>query len=761
MLFDNTEQSSGMSGVVNITSIPQMFTGSIDAVDPYDLYQFTLNSRSSLHMSVTGMSANVEMQLLSSDSGQVLHSSTNGSTSDETIDAILDPGTYFIEIYPFDAVSTAYNLSLSANPSTNAPDTSSNSINDDSLTNYTNVENTAPNSNNNLDNISVPHPGNTYSQPELTNWIGLEANLIPPIVSPTAPAIAPINNDPNFISFSLTDASGDNSPDTAFEGGAIRVSYDLANGSSVSKVDLEVVQFDSIVDVLGNWNTNSLSNNLISLANFSSLTNGEYQVRAIATTTSGQKIFSDFQNLKILAWSKSVGSFTADTLNYSALPGEGAVFLGRGGTDTLNLAGISPNDVTSINGVNRSEFNPLSNSTANQAIFQGTAFDYLTLANGAEIYFQGIENIKFADGTNLELQVRPNDTNFGYQWNLHVSDIDSAWRFTQGANNILLASIDTGILTAPGASGGIIDIAQDSLIIDPTDDDNQDDDANANNGSNTYGHGHSSISIMSSTANNNYGIAGINWNSKVYVNDVYQGVALVQAISDTINYARANNMRVVFQAGIQGDGWLNYWGATQDQLEQLIQNNSDIALFAVSAGNGGSGGNFADPNYLTSVNGLAKLETTHTNVMSVGALQTKADVNGILQWQYDWVNYLLNAKVANIAPYSNRGSNLTLMAATDSPAMDKYGNINYFPGTSASNPNLAGIASLVWSVNPNLNAGQVRQILTDTAMDLGAAGRDNTFGYGLVNADAAVRRAWALQRSSDLANLYGGSSLLV
>ncbi len=752
MLLDNAEQSSGTSRVLNITSIPQTITDSIDAVDPYDLYQFTLSSRSGLHMSLSGMSENAEMQLLS-DSGQVLHSSTNAGISDETVDTILDPGTYYIEIYPFDVANTAYNLSVSGISSSQPPETSSDSIQSDILTNFTNAETSLPPGDQN--NSSIPNPGNVSTEQDLTNWTDLETNPTPENVSPNPPAIAPIiNTVPNFTSFSVIDASGDTTPNTVFSGGAIRVSYDLANGESVSKVDLEVMLFDSIVGSLGTWTVNRLSNNLINLADLPNLTEDEYQVRAIATTTSGEKIFSPFQNLQILPWNKTSGSFTADTLNYSALPGEAAVFLGRGGTDTLNLAAIARNDVTGINGTNLSAFNPVSNSIGNQAIFKGTTFDYLTLANGGEIYFQGIENLKFADGTSLELQVRPQDTSFGYQWNLHVSDVDSAWRFTQGANNVLLASLDTGILTPAGANGSIFDLAAARLITDPTDDDNF-------FGTSDYGHGHLSTSIMSSTANNNFGIAGINWNSQAYINDVYRGVLLLQGISDTINYARANNMRVVFQAGIQGDYWLDFSGGTQQQLEQLIQNNSDIALFAVGAGNGGPGGNYTDPNYLTSVNGLARLETTHNNVISVGALETKTDVNGLRQWQVEWVNGLLNAKVAEMATYSNRGANLTLTAATDSPAIDKYGNTIYFRGTSAANPNLAGISSLVWSVNPDLNAGQVRQILTDTAMDLGAAGRDNTFGYGLVNADAAVRRAWALKNSPDLANLYGGSTLLV
>jgi subtilisin family serine protease len=141
--------------------------------------------------------------------------------------------------------------------------------------------------------------------------------------------------------------------------------------------------------------------------------------------------------------------------------------------------------------------------------------------------------------------------------------------------------------------------------------------------------------------------------------------------------------------------------------------------------------------------------------MAVGALENK-DSSG--NWANTWVNGLMNAGNVRRAPYSNYGANLTLMAATDSPAMDKLGNMNYFNGTSAANPNMAGIASLVWSVNSTLNGGQLRQILIDTAMDIGTAGRDNTFGNGLVNADAAVRRALALSRNNQLASLYSGRS---
>jgi serine protease len=61
-------------------------------------------------------------------------------------------------------------------------------------------------------------------------------------------------------------------------------------------------------------------------------------------------------------------------------------------------------------------------------------------------------------------------------------------------------------------------------------------------------------------------------------------------------------------------------------------------------------------------------------------------------------------------------------------------------GTSMATPHVSGVAALVWSARPSLTAVQVRQILQESAKDLGPQGRDNTFGYGLVQAKAAMDR---------------------
>ena len=64
-------------------------------------------------------------------------------------------------------------------------------------------------------------------------------------------------------------------------------------------------------------------------------------------------------------------------------------------------------------------------------------------------------------------------------------------------------------------------------------------------------------------------------------------------------------------------------------------------------------------------------------------------------------------------------------------------------GTSFSAPHVAGVAALVRSANQSLAPIDVRKIIQSTAIDLGAPNRDNVFGWGLVNAEAAVSAALA------------------
>jgi serine protease len=115
------------------------------------------------------------------------------------------------------------------------------------------------------------------------------------------------------------------------------------------------------------------------------------------------------------------------------------------------------------------------------------------------------------------------------------------------------------------------------------------------------------------------------------------------------------------------------------------------------------------------------------------------------------------------APYSNRGRNLEVMAPGGNPRQDLNGDGQpdgivaqtfdpqqgfdsfdyvFAAGTSESAPQVAGVAALVRAVNPSLSARDVRLAIRNTALRLGGTtGRNSDYGYGLVDALAAVKAA--------------------
>ena len=75
-----------------------------------------------------------------------------------------------------------------------------------------------------------------------------------------------------------------------------------------------------------------------------------------------------------------------------------------------------------------------------------------------------------------------------------------------------------------------------------------------------------------------------------------------------------------------------------------------------------------------------------------------------------------------------------LMAATSMDISVTSSDYGFLSGTSMATPAVSGVAALVWSNHPTCTGSQIRQVLKDTAMDSGAAGKDDYFGYGIVQA---------------------------
>jgi len=72
---------------------------------------------------------------------------------------------------------------------------------------------------------------------------------------------------------------------------------------------------------------------------------------------------------------------------------------------------------------------------------------------------------------------------------------------------------------------------------------------------------------------------------------------------------------------------------------------------------------------------------------------------------------------------------------------DADGGYTYLDGTSMAGPHVAGVAALMRSADPDIDVAMIKQILMDTATDLGDPGEDNVYGWGLVNAYEAVSAA--------------------
>jgi serine protease len=96
-----------------------------------------------------------------------------------------------------------------------------------------------------------------------------------------------------------------------------------------------------------------------------------------------------------------------------------------------------------------------------------------------------------------------------------------------------------------------------------------------------------------------------------------------------------------------------------------------------------------------------------------------------------------------VASYSNAGSYVDV-AAPGSGILSTYPTslaaVGYatMNGTSMAAPHVAAVAALLLGAEPDLTPDEVQAALQETAVDLGTAGKDNDFGYGRIDAAAAL-----------------------
>jgi subtilisin family serine protease len=105
-----------------------------------------------------------------------------------------------------------------------------------------------------------------------------------------------------------------------------------------------------------------------------------------------------------------------------------------------------------------------------------------------------------------------------------------------------------------------------------------------------------------------------------------------------------------------------------------------------------------------------------------------------------------------IASFSSRGpTNCTPNGSSAikpdiaAPGVDTYssvpGGYSSYSGTSMASPHVNGAVALMLQANPDLEVEMIKQILYETAIDLGATGEDNDYGAGMIDCVEAVNKA--------------------
>ncbi len=114
LAFDYAGNSLSTARNINIGSSTTTLQDWVGSTDTNDYYRFNLSYNSTLNLSLNGLSADADVQLLNS-SGALIQTSANCGTSAESIIRQLNAGTYYIRVLPYSG-STYYNLNLSAVP---------------------------------------------------------------------------------------------------------------------------------------------------------------------------------------------------------------------------------------------------------------------------------------------------------------------------------------------------------------------------------------------------------------------------------------------------------------------------------------------------------------------------------------------------------------------------------------------------------------------------------------------------------------------
>ena len=312
--------------------------------------------------------------------------------------------------------------------------------------------------------------------------------------------------------------------------------------------------------------------------------------------------------------------------------------------------------------------------------------------------FNKLKNVKWAEPNYIySLSYKPNDEYYNNQWGNRRVNLEAAWDIVNESRNVKVAVIDSGIIPNHEDLEANINFIDGKDFVD---DDNEPIDESTN-----YSHGTHVSGIIGAVGNNGIGVAGVTWRTELLPIRVFDNddPASSVVVAEAIDYAVEQNVDIIN---------MSFAGPNESSaIYEAIKNayNQGIIMVAAS-GNAG--------------NNEVQYPARHPETIAVGA----TDVNN------------------NITDYSNTGPNLDLVA----PGGNEYSYILstsgtydgqsteyiYLSGTSMSTPYVSGVAALLLA--NGVSHTNISDRLTSTAVDLWTTGKDDIYGYGLVDAYGAL-----------------------
>lgn len=315
----------------------------------------------------------------------------------------------------------------------------------------------------------------------------------------------------------------------------------------------------------------------------------------------------------------------------------------------------------------------------------------------------GTGAVKFAiPDASVPHDITPDDTYYGSQWHHTVINSPVAWENTQGVSSVKVCVLDTGVDTDhPDLVGNLLPGYNTASTL--SDGKTPNPDYHTTNVEAILGHGTGTAGTAGAVGNNIEGVAGVAWEIgivpvKINFDDV-DSYAYYSDMIDGIQWCADQGIKVAN---------LSYGGADNSAIAYVAQTLRDGGgLLFMSAGNGGTyNSESVFPDY--------------SSFVAVGATNS-SDV---------------------LTDFSEYGPFVDIVAPGENIATTYLdGQYVYYSGTSFSSPMTAGLAALIYSINPDFSPSEVENFIFNTAVDLGDAGDDETYGHGRIDAGAAVLAA--------------------